>query len=355
MLVNYCITLAPTFIYDSKTVRESTFLLTQKLRAGIKLKLRDYDDNVIGLEIFSKKRDIFFDNHLTEPSRHSNFYADDYLLLKLNTKTKYLADLEKGLRENFSGMTKGEIRYNAVYIYTEEIISLIETVIFASHFAYPGALKPVQIISFYRSKLLKRSEARKSEIADAISFFDDNGISLQSSLDFEDAVIWVLSKNGMVHGVSDTPVSKSLNYFTRLFVHSFRDDELSDLVWSLAGVEALLVDGGRSSVGQLNAKIPTFFAEGKQNWIKAEVENAYKVRSKLVHGNKQIRSSYRSNEDNDSAFDENYSAHRFSAGVHFALLLTAALSGATEFKFRTTPEPLPTSVPSWGPPVVEAK
>src|ERR1700730_17757392 len=97
---------------------------------------------------------------------------------------------------------------------------------------------------------------------------------------------------------SDTPGSRALNYFTRLFVSNFRNDELSDLVWALAGIEALLVEGGRSSVGQLREKLGALFS-GKIDlpWLSTMIGDSYNFRSRMIQGDRQKRSFFRSNEE----------------------------------------------------------
>jgi hypothetical protein len=117
----------------------------------------------------------------------------------------------------------------------------------------------------------------------------------------ETVVDWVFAQNGIFHGYSDTPASRALNYFTRLFVHQFRNDELSDLVWALAGIEALIVEGGRSSVGQLREKLCALFAETiDQNWLSKMVNSSYDFAhewcmeiDKYVHLSEQMKMTAR--------------------------------------------------------------
>jgi hypothetical protein len=150
-------------------------------------------------------------------------------------------------------------------------------------------------------------------------------------------VRWVFSQKGIFDGYSNTPAARSLNYFTRLFVREFRNDELSDLVWALAGIEALLVESGRSSLGQLKEKLCALFAsEGTKSWLITMTEKMYGYRSKMVHGNRHIRSEFRGDDPQlGSRFDEEYDSVRFAVGILLLLLQHVIERNVASLRFRT--------------------
>jgi len=139
------------------------------------------------------------------------------------------------------------------------------------------------------------------------------------------------------NGVSNTSAARSLNYFTRLFTRELRNDELSDLVWALAGIEALLIEGGRSSTGQLREKLGAIFGlDSNSPWLLESTEKMYAFRSKMVHGKRQLRSTFRTDdEEMGKRFDEEYDSARFSVGILFLLLQEVSIRGISEFRFKT--------------------
>lgn len=156
-------------------------------------------------------------------------------------------------------------------------------------------------------------------------------------LELDTVIKWIFSQNGIFDGYSDTPASRALNYFTRLFVSSFRNDELSDLVWALAGIEALLVEGGRSSIGQLREKLGAIFAgEIDLPWLTSMIADSYNFRSRMIHGDRQIRSFFRRDEEESKKrLNEEEHGYLFAVGMLVLLLRSVIVKGTTELRFET--------------------
>jgi hypothetical protein len=188
--------------------------------------------------------------------------------------------------------------------------------------AYSGVVRPTKNVWLIDGAQDSANRCYLSSIHDSIEFLRENCALPTIDLQVDDVINWTLAQNGMVDGYSDTPASRALNYFTRLFVDSFRNDELSDLVWALAGIEALLVEGGRSSVGQLREKLTAVFCDSiEQQWLSKMIDASYAFRSKMVHGNRQIRSFFRRNEEeSEKRTDEEYESERFAIGILVLLL-----------------------------------
>ena len=147
----------------------------------------------------------------------------------------------------------------------------------------------------------------------------------------------MFKSNGIFNGYSDTPASRSLNFFTRLFSQEFYEDELSELVWAVAGIEALLVDGGRSSIGQLREKLIAIFEDRvDQAWLNKWITDVYNYRSRMVHGDRQVRSAFRREQDEtDSRFYEEYHSTLFAVGILVELLREAIYQKLPKFRFIT--------------------
>jgi hypothetical protein len=112
---------------------------------------------------------------------------------------------------------------------------------------------------------------------------------------------------------------------------------LSNLVWALAGIEALLVEGGRSSVGQLREKLRALFV-GKIDfpWLSKMIADSYNFRSRMIHGDRQIRSFFRSDEEESKKrFDEEYYSELFAIGMLVLLLRFVISKDLTELRFNT--------------------
>lgn len=112
---------------------------------------------------------------------------------------------------------------------------------------------------------------------------------------------------------------------------------MTNLVWALAGIEALLVEGGRSSSGQLREKLNAIF-EGRadRKWLSAVIDKTYCYRSRMVHGDRPLRSHFRRNEeDSQKRFDEEYDSERFAVGVLLLLIQKLIGTGRDKFEFET--------------------
>ena len=204
--------------------------------------------------------------------------------------------------------------------------------------AFPGAIRPAKNIWLVGQQISRFSRFYVSSIEAAVEYLIENEMSPKIFWDYERVVRWVFAQNGLFDGYSDTPASRALNYFTRLFVPAFREDEISNLAWALAGIEALLVEGGRSSVGQLKEKLSAVFAgEASLPWIIKMVNQTYNYRSRMMHGDRQIRSVFRSDEseDNHQRFDEEYHSELFAVGILLLLLQFAIERDVSKFRFKT--------------------
>lgn len=135
----------------------------------------------------------------------------------------------------------------------------IQTYLCALMIALPGTVRVTANVWIVEGKRHPFSSRYVSQIHESVEYLIENGIAPSSALQPNDAIKWVFAQNGIFDGYSDTPASKGLNFFTRLFVRDYRNDELSELVWALAGIESILVEGGRSSVGQLREKLVALF------------------------------------------------------------------------------------------------
>jgi len=213
----------------------------------------------------------------------------------------------------------------------------IQSYLCALTIAYQGAVRPTGNVWIQDGSQYRTDRYHWSIIHEAVEFLREKNAFPEINVEVDRIVFWTFSQNGLFDGYSDTPASRALNYFTRLFVKNLRNDELSDLVWALAGVEALLVDAGRSSVGQLKEKLGTLFGDSiDRPWLSRMIADAYNFRSRMVHGDRQIRSFFRDDEDGSKKrFDEEYNSCMFAVGILVLLLRFVISKNMTEIPFKT--------------------
>ncbi len=248
---------------------------------------------------------------------------------------KYFATDHTGKRTSHS---EKELRSIWHQFLPDDLDVAVQSYILALTVAFP-AIRPSSNIWFVDRKISRFSRSYVSPIPEVVEHLIENGISPKVFWDYERVVKWIFSQNGLFDGYSDTPASRAVNYFTRLFSPESREDEISNLAWALAGIEALLVESGRSSVGQLKEKLSAIFAkEDALPWIMKMVEQTYNYRSRMMHGDRQIRSAFRSHEseDNEKRFNEEYYSELFAIGILLPLLQFAIEKNISGFRFRTT-------------------
>jgi hypothetical protein len=213
----------------------------------------------------------------------------------------------------------------------------IQTYLCSLTIAFPGAARVWGSIWLVDGHRHRHSSHHISTLHEGVGYLTENEFYPAKDIAPERVHSWVCAQNGMFDGYSDTPAGRALNYFTRLFVRNYRNDELSDLVWALAGIEALLVNAGRSSQGQLKEKLGALFdTHPRLDWLRTMTDRMYQYRSKMVHGNRQIKSAFRHGEDDsDKRFYEEYDSARFAVGILLVLLQEVIKRSATTLRFKT--------------------
>jgi hypothetical protein len=219
----------------------------------------------------------------------------------------------------------------------DELDLTIQTYMLALTIAFPGAMRPSDNVWWVGGGKQAHVKFYKSSVQQGSDFLYKEGYRSRDDIRAEDVIEWVFKSNGIFNGYSDTPGSRSLNLFSRLFAEDFYEDELSELVWAVAGIEALLVEGGRSSVGQLREKLSAIFRDRvDQAWLNKWITDVYNYRSRMVHGDRQVKSAFRSKDDDTaSRFYEEYHSILFAVGILVELLREAIYQKLAKFSFTT--------------------
>jgi len=311
-------TAAISYYQNPRTV----LVRSSELHRGVQISVRaerasqDIKDNYFSGLMFFEAGDwlLLFEVDLTYPGR-KEFWTDD-----ADKAEKYSDDEVEGLWQS---------------VIPSFLDTDIQTYLMAMNLAFPGGFQTVGNAWVSDGAIHHHSSSYLSVLEESIDFVVEQGF-VPALLPPEQVMQWVLAQNGVLSGYSDTTASRALNYFTRLYTRQFRNDEISDLVWAVAAIEALLVDAGRSSVGQLKSKLNALF-KGHRNaeWLRKSVDQMYEFRSKMVHGNRQIRSIFRDDEDkNSKRADEEYDAKRFAVGLLVILLQRLIRANQTAFEFE---------------------
>ena len=138
---------------------------------------------------------------------------------------------------NKAPYTEAQLRSSWAREFPHLLDVTLQTYICALTIALPGGVRTSSNVWFVDGALHPFSSKYLSQVHEAVEFLVENGMLPSSDIDPEETVSWVFSQKGIFDGYSDTPAARALSFFTRLFVREFRNDELSDLVWALAGIE----------------------------------------------------------------------------------------------------------------------
>jgi len=104
------------------------------------------------------------------------------------------------------------------------------------------------------------------------------------------ALEWSKSLNGFWNGMADTPVEKAVSCLMHAFDRpSNRQDTYSVMLWSLAGLEALLCDSSSSILYQIRRRAPLLGNAFNFKNLDNLISKGYNFRSRLFHGNVRIR------------------------------------------------------------------
>lgn len=143
---------------------------------------------------------------------------------------------------------------------------------------------------------------------------------------------WYSKTPGVVSGGTSSGVSRALSIYTRLFRQHYMSDELQDIVWSVAGIEAVLGESGYTIVGALKSKLKVIFPgiETAKVDIEKSIGKMYSIRSSLVHGSERLKGRFNLEEPNSSE-----DIHEtFAACILLGLMQVAYQRKIDEFKFE---------------------
>jgi hypothetical protein len=167
-------------------------------------------------------------------------------------------------------------------------------------------------------------------------FFDK---STELTSENDDVLNWSLNVGGYWDGLARTNVSKALACLTHCFEgFGGKPDPYANLLWSLAGLEALLCDSSSSTMYQIRRRAPLIVKSFQFRDLDKSISRGYNFRSRLFHGDVLMRNKFLES-DPDQDDDHDLDTERY--GMFFTSLLNCALlecieTQATEVVFSET-------------------
>lgn len=101
------------------------------------------------------------------------------------------------------------------------------------------------------------------------------------ALDIAKVWKWLAKQEGFMEGFGGGPTGRAVNAFSRLFGIQAQDD-VTNLLWALVGIEALYTEGQGSLMQQVKEKSQVLL--GKQEEHRKKLSRMYDFRSRFVHG-----------------------------------------------------------------------
>lgn len=205
----------------------------------------------------------------------------------------------------------------------------------ASELAYPGgAISGASVCEIEGRFSL--TEGRHSPVRHAYEHAYQAGMLSIDRISLEKVWDWLAKRNGLrLGGVGDTAAAKAICYLSHVFDESFHGRRFMGVVWACAGLEAFYGEDQSARAAQLIQKIPAFVPVDA-DVCKRNIQEIYKIRSSIIHGNKAISSAIAGDDGMpDKHRDEEY--HATYNGVYYLTetLRACVVRGLESAKFST--------------------
>ena len=192
------------------------------------------------------------------------------------------------------------------FYYDKIIVGRIKDLCFIINIAYPGLLH-ITNGSICRDGVLLNKHFKYS--SDLLELSNQTLVwPIIEQLRIDECWTWVVEKTNFLKDISNSPIDRALHAL------SYSDaDENTYIFYVLLGIEALYNNGSTkedSIIEQLKRKTRALLGEypiNKEKYIKKQINEMYRMRSLLVHGNTNIEKAwytYDSTDDEIKTFFE---------------------------------------------------
>jgi hypothetical protein len=220
--------------------------------------------------------------------------ADDWSFLTVEVDFSK-SDLDQ-ISNNLSGywVESDDNRRRAVeYSVGDYLRQIAKHVVVAANISKPNSINIHNAwFEFNESRKIHNIENYSSNIGQSIWYCEENyQLRLTRELPFSKVWDWYCRLNGTLAMAPDTELEVAVSNFTHLFDDRSDSSGARDLVWSFAGLEALLAESESGVTSQLRNKLIAIF--GNQVDIKdfdKSIKTMYQQRSNIVHGKMKLKS-----------------------------------------------------------------
>lgn len=243
-------------------------------------------------------------------SKHPNFhtkYIDDFLVLNLTLKTKYL---EKW----------------GFHIFVNNLIQKLSLLV---NLSYATKVDFLEGVIYDNDEYVATTELLISTIDYAYQHADDMNWPRLKSVDFNKTVNWFVTNNIHLDGNSKNKLHRAINAFSYLF-SNLKEKDTSQLFWNMLGIEALLAEGTNSISSQIRVKSSLVLGEPLE--YKKKLTKLYDYRSRFIHGDFNFPAKFSA--DFEIFEDEYWDYLTFSSSILLALIRKLIEKSENEYKFE---------------------
>jgi hypothetical protein len=250
--------------------------------------------------------------------------ASAYLVSKMDLPFKPISELKKLLAAgNFNHDSPSVCREVSLRRVSHLFKDLIFDLSVTSNIASVGALRFDDGALFCRGHSFPVTSVT-SQCDGLIDYSISNSWPPIRTANLQEVFDWYRSLSGTINGHSDSPASRAACAFSYLFHPDVARRAMMDLIWSLAGIEALLGEADQSR-RLITDKLLLLFPSGQTNDapLRKLVRELYDFRSRMLHGNRNI-SARRIEYSDDDLTHKKYVLEEEEA-TDFAILLLSQL------------------------------
>lgn len=259
-----------------------------------------------------------------------------YLLLDANISQP---DREKIISECDDFWVGPELSEHAIqYAAFSLIHNIAKNVVVCANISKPGSLTTKRGYVISAGHKFDVSSFN-SNVRRGLLIEEKKSLRLFRDLPFSDVWSWYSSLGGTIAGSPTNDVEIATCNFISLFDENSDLSGARDLVWSFAGLEALLAESESGIVSQLRQKLIAIF--GNQVDIKdfdKQIREMYQIRSNIVHGKMRDIPTFQGHfmlKDAKNGRESQSESANFAMYILTALIQYCCQNSLSQIKFKT--------------------
>lgn len=214
-------------------------------------------------------------------------------LVGVSDKSYLIVDIEYDLSDEsrilsevdtYWSESEGNKSFAIGYSVHDLLLNIAKNIVICLNIARPGSVIPE--IGYTDVEEEERSVSSFGSSLPRVKLIElEDSIRLLRELSFDSVWIWYSSMKGILVGRPENGIEIAVCNFIALFDENADSSGARDLIWSFAGLEALLAENESGIVSQLRQKLIAIF--GNQVDVKdfdKTIKEMYQVRSNIIHG-----------------------------------------------------------------------